>query len=184
VKPARLHPRTDRPSGCESGFTLIELVLVIAVISILAALAAPGLLNARRAGNETSAIASLNALVTAQELYANVCGRGGYASSFTVLGVPLAGTTAPLLAPDLTAVASPVKAGYQFTLTAGAGAVAGPLDCNGTATSTTFYGTAVPLTFGGTGGRSFATSSRRTIWQNAGAAAPSEPFGAPATPIQ
>lgn len=177
-------PLRPRHARRDAGFTLLELLIVIAVISILAALATPGLLNARRAGNETSAIASMRALLSAEELYSNTCGRGAYATSFLTLGVPLAGTTAPLLAPDLTGAASPTKAGYTFTLVPGAGSIAGPLDCNGTATGTTYYATAVPLSFGTSGGRSFATSNKHTIWQVSAAAAPTEPFGAPAIPIQ
>ena len=85
---------------------------------------------------------------------------------------------------DLGAVAAPQKSGYNFTMAAGAGAAAGPLDCNGTATQTAYYSTAVPQSFGTTGARSFATNAANTVWQVSAAAAPAEPFGAPAAPIQ
>ena len=64
------------------------------------------------------------------------------------------------------------------------GAGTGPNDCNGTATQTAYYATAVPQTFGSTGGRSFATNGSNTTWQVYAAAAPTEPFTAPATPVQ
>ena len=51
------------------GFTLIELMIVIAIIAIIAAIAIPNLLDARKAGNEASAIASLRAIHSAQNLY-------------------------------------------------------------------------------------------------------------------
>ena len=64
----------------------------------------------------------------------------------------------------------------------GAGAAAGPNDCNGTATQSAYYATAVPQTFGQTGGVSLATNSGNTVWQVNANAAPTEPFGPPATP--
>jgi type IV pilus assembly protein PilA len=53
----------------KSGFTLIELMIVVAIIAIIAAIAIPSLLNARKAGNEASAISSLRTLVTVNEQY-------------------------------------------------------------------------------------------------------------------
>ena len=168
----------------DQGFTLIELLIVVAIISIIAAIAVPGLLRARMTGNETSAIASLKVVTSSQVAYSASCGQNGYATSFVVLGTPAPGTTEGFISADLGTVVAPQKSGYNFTLGNGTGAGAGPNDCNGTATTTAYYSTAIPQTFGTTGGRSFATNAGNTIWQASAAAAPTEPFGAPATPIQ
>ena len=53
----------------KQGFTLIELMIVVAIIAIIAAIAIPSLLNARKAGNEASAISSLRTLTTVNEQY-------------------------------------------------------------------------------------------------------------------
>ena len=166
------------------GFTLIELLIVVAIISIIAAIAVPGLLRSKMTANETSAAASLKAIQTAEIMYAASCGQNGYAVSFLVLGTPTPGTNEAFLGADLGSVAAPQKSGFNFTLGPGAGGGPGPSDCNGTATQTAFYATAVPQTFGTTGGKSFATGQSNTIWWVGANAAPTEPFGAPAVPIQ
>ena len=168
----------------DQGFTLIELLIVVAIISIIAAFAIPGLLRTRMTGYETSAAVSLNAIVKAQLSYSTGCGNGAFAPSLPVLYAPPGGSGEGYISADLGMSATPVKSGYNFTLVAGAGANAGPNDCNGTATVTGYYATAVPLSFNTTGSRSFAVNQASVVWAIYGPAAPTEPFGPPAAPIQ
>jgi type IV pilus assembly protein PilA len=180
----RLDDRRFVAATGDAGMTLLELLLVVAVILIIAAIATPRLLRARTTANETAAIAAMRAISTAEDLYAKTCGQGGFAGSLTALGITPAGSNAPFLSADLTGSPAPQSDGYTFVVVPGNGSSPGPDDCNGGVTVSTFYSSAVPLTVGTTGTRSFAINPGHTIWQLVGGNPPTEPFGAPATVIQ
>ena len=152
------------------GFTLIELLIVVAIIGIIAAIAVPGLMRARMAGNEASAIGSLRAINSGQATYASSAAQGGYATSLIILGTKCgAGAGEGFVSPDIGAAVGGVKSGYTLAITATG---AGPNDCNGVASGTAYTATGVPVTVGSTGQRSFITSNASTIYSLSSGAMP------------
>jgi prepilin-type N-terminal cleavage/methylation domain-containing protein len=152
----------------DSGFTLLELLVVVAVIGIIASLAVPGLLRARIAGNEASAIASLRVVNSAQTAYSSTCGNGYYASTLLILGDP-APTGGGFISKDLGSAVTVEKSGYQFTMAEGSEASSATLDgCNpsGTAANlfSSYYASNQPLVGGLSGNRWFWTNTLGTIY--------------------
>jgi type IV pilus assembly protein PilA len=160
-----------------AGFTLTELLIVVAITGILAAIAVPGLMRARRNGNEVAAIGSLRALNGAQSSYA-AAAKGGFAPLVATLATPCPGSAAAFISPDLS-IDPAVKSGYTITMAAAAVSSPGPTDCNGVGTVTAYYSTAVPVAAGLSGLRAFASSGAGTIFFDSTGVAPTEAQLAP-----
>ncbi len=162
-----------RPFRSQEGFTLVELLIVVAVIGVIAAIAVPSLLSARRVANESSAMGSMRSIASAQTAYASACGQGSYATGLPVLAVPVGGAGAPFLPDDLTGGATVAKSGFTLALD-DAGSAAGGLDCNGTQTSRGFYASAAPVS-AANGSRAFAVNQSGAIYYLDGATPPNPP---------
>jgi len=143
----------------QKGFSLIELLIVVAIILIIAAISIPNLLRSRMAANEASAVGSMRAINTACIAYSTTF--GGFPSSLSSLGTSGAAssTSADLIDNVL---ASGSKTGYSFTYTAGA--VAGGV-------ISVYELTASPIVAGQTGQRYFFTDQSAVIRFNVSALA-------------
>ncbi len=110
----------------ERGFSLIELLIVVAIILVLAAIAIPNMLRAKIQANEASATSSIRAINTAQVTYAVAYPSQGYADNLAKLGAPASGSVtsanAGLLDWVLGCSTQPCsKSGYQFAITSVSG---------------------------------------------------------------
>ncbi len=136
----------------EFGFSLIELLIVIAIILIIVTVAVPKLNNARKFASETAALAGVKTIHEAQAQYFSQYGK--YASSLTELGPPTSGQPGPnaadLIHEDL---ATGTKGGYKFVLAA---------------TANGYTINAQPVSFGNTGSKTFFSDQSMSIRQNLG----------------
>lgn len=163
-------------AAASRGFSLIELLIVVAIILIIAAIAIPNLLRSRQSANQASAVANVRTVSTAAVSYWVTYGNG-YPPSLASLGGSGASATcdAAILVDEVITTAPNQKSGYQFAYTGEQGNVAAsPPSCakpgfNG------YLATGVPITIGTTGLISYCTTEPGIIhYDTTGAVAPDE----------
>ena len=159
----------------QRGFSLIELLIVVAIILIIAAIAVPNLIKARIAANEASAASSVRQIKTSELLYSSTYPTIGYADQLSYLGGPepcTPASTTACLVPDPLANAGPGtqgKSGYVFA------AVGSP--SGGTGANDIFVVGAAPLNPSLTGTQLFCTSNDNALRADPG------PSGTPVTTV-
>ena len=140
----------------QKGFSLIELLIVVAIILIIAAIAIPNLLRARIAANEASAVGSVRTINTAEVSYATSFPATGFSANLANLGG--GATTAPSITnADLidTVLGAGAKSGYNFTY---GGTTGTP--------TVTYTVSAKPISQGSSGVRGFFTDQSGVIRSN------------------
>ena len=143
----------------EKGFSLIELLIVVAIILIIAAIAVPNLLKSKMAANEASAAATLRSVATANVTYSTSYGIG-YAPSLVALGPPASGNGTSAAADLVDSVIGKdpaLKSGYTFTYTPG---VAAP---TASAPNNTYSVDASPTTPATTGNSTFCLDQTNKV---------------------
>lgn len=155
-----------RRARSQAGFTLLDMMFVVALVGLLSSLALPGLMRARGAAQAASALGTIRVINSAELSFAITCGLGFYSADLPSLGIAPPASTEGFLPPDLSRGATIIRSGYAMSL-AGTPAPGAPATCNGLAggsTAPAYAAVADPLD--GAVGRFFGTNSDGVIYEH------------------
>lgn len=146
----------------QKGFSVIELLIVVAIILTIAAIAIPNFLKSKMAANESSALESMRTINTGEVTYAASCPSIGYSATLVELNTGTICASGTGIIDNV--LATGAKSGYTFTYTPSAADASGVVNA--------YTNVAVPLSVGVTGQRGFYSDQMSVIRYSVDGSAP------------
>lgn len=159
MKPTAQMSTPQRQTNSARGFTLVELLIVVAIILILAGIAIPNMLRSKMAANQASAVSNLRTITTAAVSYWVTYGNGYPPSLAAMGGVGPGATCDAAVLLDTTITTAPYqKAGYQFKYTGDQGQITLVVPGCSNQGYHGYVATATPVSLGTTGNMSYCST--------------------------
>lgn len=144
----------------QKGFSLIELLIVVAIILIIAAIAIPNLLKSKIAANQSGAASTIRTINTAEATYQSACPQIGYSATLAELNTGAICKAGAGLVDSVIGSATGIKSGYTFVEAGSTGAANG----DGIGVNTQYITSATPVNVGTTGQNQYCSDQNMVIY--------------------
>jgi type IV pilus assembly protein PilA len=159
----RSRHNSDAVTGAQGGFSLIELLIVVAIILIIAAIAIPNLLRARIAANQSSAVSNIRTITSASIVYSSTYQNGLPPSLVALGGLGVATCNGAILLDDTLTTPPFHKSGYIYDYQPQGAPIPNPPAACANPGFNEYLTTAVPVAFGQTGQESYCSDEPGVI---------------------